>query len=88
MSVLQLPAGLGNCLGTVADLESIVGAQTSLAASQTVCEYPSAAQTVFAPSKTVLESVQVPHWSGRRSGSLRLVPRQSWHRRRLSARLL
>ncbi|KAH3738451.1 hypothetical protein DPMN_045085 [Dreissena polymorpha] len=64
--------------------ESIVGAQTFFAILHTVWESPAAAQAILAPSQTVLESLQVLQRSGRLAGSLRLVPRQSWHRRRLS----
>ncbi|KAH3704715.1 hypothetical protein DPMN_079777 [Dreissena polymorpha] len=68
--------------------ESIACAQTYLATSQTVWESPAAAHTILAPSQTVFVSLQMPRRSGRLSGSLRLVLRQSWHRRRLSKSLL
>ncbi|KAH3784791.1 hypothetical protein DPMN_162862 [Dreissena polymorpha] len=63
-------------------------ARQSLSPLKTVWKSPAGVRTVLAPSKTVFESLQMPHRSGNLSGSLRLVPGQSWHRRRLSESLL
>ncbi|KAH3734939.1 hypothetical protein DPMN_041399 [Dreissena polymorpha] len=77
------------CLDGLSTVANCLGHYCRLFATlHPVRESPAAAQTVLAPSQTVLESLQVPKRSGRLSSSLRLVPRQSLHRRRLSESLL